>query len=127
MNSATARPEISVLAVDDEPLILDLLVESLRELGFQPVAASDGTRAVQVLAEGNAVDLLITDLQMPGMDGVELARKAREQRPNIPVLFISGYSPQFHGSEFNLGRGTSLLTKPFTHERLARAIKRALE
>ena len=126
MHPESADRQITVLAVDDEELILDLLVEFLAELGYSAVSAENGVRALAFLTAGREVDLLITDVRMPGMSGIEVARKARELHPDLPILFVSGYAPEFYGTNLNLDAATAMLTKPFTLDRLAKAIDKVL-
>jgi CheY-like chemotaxis protein len=93
---------------------------SLREYGYGVVEASGGHQALGVLERGDGrIDLLVTDVVLPGMDGPELARRAAELRPELPVLFISGYTDDEILRRGLLQEGQPFLQKPFTPEALA--------
>jgi two-component system cell cycle response regulator CpdR len=81
----------TILLADDDPDLRDIIVTTLAEAGYAVLTASDGYDAVRVLAD-NWVNLLITDVKMPGIDGFELARQAKVMRPNIQVIYLSGFS-----------------------------------
>lgn len=81
-----------VLIVDDEPLIRLLVADDIEEAGGSTVEAGDGAEAVALLEQGLDVDALITDIRMPRMDGWTLAERARALRPDLPVLYVTGYS-----------------------------------
>jgi len=80
----------TILLTDDEPDLREVVAETLAEAGYAVLTATDGYDAVRVLSE-NWVNLLITDVTMPGIDGFELARQAKVMRPSIKVIYISGY------------------------------------
>jgi two-component system cell cycle response regulator CpdR len=84
------RPD-TILLADDDPDLSEIIVATLAEAGYAVLAAVDGYDAVRVLSE-NWVNLLITDVTMPGIDGFELARQARVIRPSIGVIYLSGYA-----------------------------------
>lgn len=126
MCSESKSNRLTILAVDDEPLIRELLMCVLDMLGYLYLTAASGEDALAQLRSGTKVDMLISDIRMDGMDGTELAREVRGFKPDLPILFVSAHAPQFHGAEFNLGRGTALVTKPFTLAKLDRAIKQTL-
>lgn len=118
----------TVLVVEDDPGIRELAVVSLRALGYQPIAVADGAAALEVLRSGQAVDLLFTDMNLPGgMDGRETAETARTLRPALPVLFTSGYSDHMLSGKNPPGEGTWLLTKPWRRAELAARIRQALD
>jgi len=110
----------SLLLVDDESSLLELLAPALVKQGYKVTAANDGESALALWDAQNGADLLVTDLRMPGMDGRELARRLREKRPGLPVLFISGWSPET--PDAGLEPGTLLLPKPFRLAELYRAL-----
>ena len=87
-NPAPAR----ILLVDDEDLIREVLADRLADAGYTVLAASNGTEALGLLAAGAVVDLLLTDLSMPGMDGLTLIREAQERYPHMPALLLTGYA-----------------------------------
>jgi PAS domain S-box-containing protein len=81
-----------LLLVDDEPLVRDVLAENLEDAGFSVLVAAGGSEAVALIAAGEAVDALITDLSMPGMDGITVIRTVRERRPGLPAILLTGYA-----------------------------------
>src|SRR5579872_497828 len=86
-----AEPRHTVLVVDDEPAIRAVLCEYLRDCGFQPLSAATGDEAVQVIQREATIDLVFSDVRMPGeIDGYGLARWIMENRPQLPVLLITG-------------------------------------
>jgi CheY-like chemotaxis protein len=82
----------TVLVVEDEPVIRDLIVEVLRELGYRALEAADGSAGLKVLQSRKRIDLLVTDVGLPGVNGRQLADQARVTRPDLKVLFITGYA-----------------------------------
>jgi DNA-binding response OmpR family regulator len=80
----------TILLADDDPDLREVIVTTLAEAGYSVLTASDGYDAVRVLAD-SWVNLLITDIRMPGIDGFELARQAKVMRPNMQVIYLSGY------------------------------------
>jgi two-component system cell cycle response regulator CpdR len=80
----------SVLVVDDEPLILDDVAAMLEELGCTVLTAASGAEALQRLAENKRIEILLTDVNMPGMDGYSLVHRAKRLRPDLKVLLLSG-------------------------------------
>jgi two-component system, cell cycle response regulator CpdR len=106
-----------VLVVDDEPLILYFTLSMLENLGCEVVTAECGAGALERLAADGRIEVLITDVQMPGMDGYELAARAQSERPSLQVIFCSGRS--------NPRNGCTFIQKPFTQEDLARTMSRS--
>ncbi|MDB5409559.1 MAG: hypothetical protein JWL84_4471 [Rhodospirillales bacterium] len=113
-----------ILLVDDDPEVRALAATCLRERGHRVREASNGRAALAVLEGGETFDLLIVDFAMPGMNGVELAEAALRERPDLPVLFITGYAEKLVLS----GRLTNalLVKKPFRIPDLAAAVERAV-
>ncbi|WP_084253496.1 MULTISPECIES: response regulator [Sphingomonas] len=118
----------TILVVEDEDRVRKAASETLQELGYRILEASDGTQALELLSRGILVDLVLSDIVMPGMSGSELADIVRRQRPEMLFLFMSGYSADQFG-ERNQGGGDriDLLTKPFTRDRLARHVRKLLD
>ena len=84
-----------VLYVDDEPTVLDLVLRLLDLLGYRPSGLSDPRLALeQIRADPWAIDLLLTDLTMPGLSGIDLAREVSAIRPDLPIILVSGHAPQ---------------------------------
>ncbi len=104
----------TILVVDDEAAVRVLMVEMLREMGFQVLEAGDGPRALQVLQRHPAIALLVTDVGLPGgMNGRQVADAARELYPTLQVLFVTGYAENAVLGHGHLPSGMQVLTKPF--------------
>ncbi|HME69283.1 MAG TPA: ATP-binding protein [Myxococcota bacterium] len=113
----------TVLVVEDEPMIRMLLVESLREQGFTAVEAEDGASALSVLRSIALVDVLVTDVGLPGgVNGRQVAEAARAERPNLEILFITGYAESAVVSG-HLPSRMHVMTKPFVPEALVDRIR----
>ena len=109
----------TVLVVDDEATIRHLIDEALDERGFTVLGAGDGAAGIKILQSGAKIELLITDVGLPnGMNGRQLADAARAIRPNLKVLFITGYAENAAVGNGHLEPGMELLTKPFTLDAL---------
>ena len=113
-----------VLVIDDDPAVREVTVQSLQCLGYQTLEAQDGASALEMLDRGARADLLVVDVAMPGMTGIEVVRRARERRPGLRALFVTGYAALHRGEAFN---GELLIEKPYTVHRLATAVTTALE
>ena len=114
----------TVLIVDDEPSIRMLVSEVLEDLGYTAIEAAEGTAALRILQSGRSVDLLVTDVGLPGgMNGRQLAAAGRDLRPELKVLFVTGYAENAVLSHGHLDPGMHVLTKPFTLQALATRIK----
>ena len=122
-SSARARTGKTVLVVDDEPSVRMLVTEVLEELGYISVEASDGPSGLRMLQSDMRVDLLVTDVGLPGgINGRQLADAARTTRPDLRVLFITGYAENAIIGNGHLAPNMGVLTKPFVMETLARRI-----
>ncbi len=114
----------TVLIVDDEPSVRMLITEVLGELGYTAIEAADGTSALRVLQSDTRIDLLVTDVGLPGgMNGRQLADFGRIARPALKILFITGYAEKAVSSGDQLEPGMEILTKPFAMDGLAARIK----
>ena len=119
--------EETVLVVEDDDEVREVAVSMLNELGYRVVKARDAASALVVVDSGIPIDLIFTDVMMPGtLRSPDLARKAKERLPNVAVLFTSGYTQNaiVHGGR--LDPGVELLAKPYTREALARKIRHVL-
>ncbi len=115
----------TILLVDDEPEVRRLLQRMLGHLGFTVLAAENGPDALALqAAHPPDIHLLVTDLDMPGMTGVELARAFHVQRPSAAVLYLSGYAEEAAGDGSGLVAG--FLQKPFTSRQLADSVSSLL-
>ena len=108
---------LHILLVEDEAAVRTLAAEALRERGYVVVEATDGPSGLAALAGAARVDLLVTDVGLPGLNGRQLADAARERRPELPVLFVTGYAGTALGDA--LPPGMAVIAKPFTLEALA--------
>ena len=127
--SATARAEVgeTVLVVDDESSVRMVLTEVLEDIGYVAVAAATGATALKILRSDARIDLLVTDIGLPGgMNGRQLAEAARQVRPSLKVLFITGYVGNTLTGNTQLEPGTQMMVKPFTMEALTTRIKAIL-
>jgi CheY-like chemotaxis protein len=114
----------TVLVVDDEPSVRMLVAEVLEELGYSSIEASDGLSGLKVLRSDVRIDLLITDVGLPGgLNGRQMADAARANRPDLKVLFITGYAENAAIGNGHLEPGMHVLTKPFAMDILAARIR----
>jgi CheY-like chemotaxis protein len=116
------------LVVDDEPSIRMLIGEILEEAGYTGIEVADGPTAVKILQSNARIDMLITDVGLPGgMNGRQVADTGRMLRPTLRVLFITGYAENAVFGHGYLDTSMHLLTKPFPMETLGRRIREILE
>jgi PAS domain S-box-containing protein len=114
----------TVLVIDDEPLVRMLVVDTLEELGYTVIEAGDGPSGMKVIQSEARIDLLITDVGLPnGMNGRQVAEAARQLRPDLKVLFITGYAENAVLNHGHLEHGMQVVTKPFDMSELARRIQ----
>lgn len=118
----------TVLVVDDEPTVRMLIGDSLADLGYRGIEAADAASALKVLESDAEIDLLITDVGLPGgMSGKDLADFARKARPDLKVLFITGYAENAAVTNGRLQHGMHVLSKPFPMDKLAARIRSIIE
>lgn len=118
----------TILVVEDDDDVREVAESMLKELGYRVVRAKDAAAALAIVDSGMPIDLIFTDVMMPGaMRSPELARKAKDRLPSVAVLFTSGYTQNaiVHGGR--LDPGVELLPKPYTREALARKIRHVLD
>jgi CheY-like chemotaxis protein len=116
----------AVLVVDDEPVVRSLIVEVLEDLGYRALEAADGPTGLKILQSRVRIDLLITDVGLPGINGRQLADQARERRPELQVLFITGYAENATLAHGFLDPGMAMITKPFAVDTLAQKIRQMI-
>jgi CheY-like chemotaxis protein len=117
----------TALIVDDEPAIRMLVTEVLGDLGYRAIEAEDGVSGLKLLETRRRIDLLVTDVGLPGgINGRQLADAALVLRPQLKVLFITGYAENAVIGDGHLRPGMHVLTKPFAIEELGRSIKNIL-
>ena len=118
----------TVLVVDDDATVRMLVVETLKELGYAALEAHDGAEALRILRSGARVDLLVTDVGLPGLNGRQVADAARVTRPALRILFITGYAHNAAvGNGDELAPGMEILSKPFALDALARKMRAMIE
>jgi two-component system cell cycle sensor histidine kinase/response regulator CckA len=121
-----ARPPVPhalrLLVVDDEPAILGYVNRILTRAGYRPTLASSGLEALKLAASMDRLDLLVTDLMMPTMNGDELAATMRESRPEVKVLFQTGYSDRLFTQHTILAAGEAFIEKPYTIQAFEEAV-----
>ena len=123
-NRPGAKPV--VLVVEDEVLVQMLVLEVLDDLGLEALEANDGPTALGILESDPRIALLVTDVGLPGMNGRQLAETARGMRPELKVLFVTGYADKAAAGEFG-GEGMDMITKPFALEALSRKVMQMLD
>jgi CheY-like chemotaxis protein/anti-sigma regulatory factor (Ser/Thr protein kinase) len=124
---ATDSGAQTILVAEDEPTVRELVRSALARAGYRVLAARDGEEAmVRAAAHDGRIDLLLTDVVMPNVNGRELARRFRAARPDARVLFMSGYAADVIADEGALNGDAELLVKPFTPEELEARVRAAL-
>ena len=113
----------TVLVVEDEPVVRGVILEMLHEEGYRTLEAVDGPSGLRILRINGRVDLLITDVGLPGMNGRQLADQARETRPGLKILFVTGYAESVAISDAFLQPGMEMITKPFDLDHLSRRVR----
>ncbi len=126
--NAAAQPATTakavVLVVEDEPDVRTVIGEVLSDLGYTVLEAADGRSGLRILETGTRIDLLLTDVGLPGgMNGRQLADAARQRRPNLNVLFVTGYAESVAVGNGQMEPGMQVMTKPFTLAALAAKVQ----
>ncbi len=125
--SAAGTPAgVTLLVVEDEPAVRAVVVRSLAGDGFHVLQASDGAMALQVVDQEGRPDLVLTDLMMPGIGGTELARRLKARWPDLPILYMSGYSAEDLRRQGEANPECVTIQKPFRSESLLRSVNAAL-
>jgi CheY-like chemotaxis protein len=117
----------TLFLVEDEPAVRELNELVLSESGYKVLSAPDAQEALRQRPDAGGLDLLITDIVMPGLGGYELAQRLRSRRPDLKVLFTSGYTEDKLGPFNRLPPGTGFLQKPYRPEVLARKVREMLD
>ena len=126
---ATPEPvkvQATILVVEDEPAVRSVTAAHLKDAGYTVIEASDGKTALEILSNGTRIDLLLTDIVMPGMNGRKLADAALKDRPNLRVLFMTGFTRNAVVHNGVVDQGVTLLTKPFTSDELCGVVQKLL-
>lgn len=124
---ATATRDEIILVVEDDDRVRRVSLRRLRELGYRVIEENSGTTALERIVRGDAIDLLFTDVVMAGMSGLELAQAARKYRPQLRVLFASGYAEPALSKGELLTDNADWLGKPYTTADLALKVRRLLD
>ena len=122
-NIPRAQQGESVLVVEDDPAVRMLVLNVLDELGYRGHPAADARTAIPLLESSLRIDLLVTDVGLPGLNGRQLAEIARQHRPGLKVLFMTGYAEKAEEREHFLDTATDMVPKPFTIDVLANKIR----
>jgi two-component system cell cycle sensor histidine kinase/response regulator CckA len=113
---------MSVLIVDDDAALRHFVDRALREAGYTTTVASDGPAAIDVAATLEPLDILVTDVMMPQMTGDELARRLRQSRPELKVLYLTGFSDRLFKEKTTLWADEAYLDKPCSVKGLLQAV-----
>jgi CheY-like chemotaxis protein len=125
---APSAGEETVLLVEDEAIVRQLVAEILESNGYTVLRAGDGPSALELLRRHTGgIDLLLTDVVMPGMSGPEVAGAVAAMRPGTQVLYMSGYTDSAIDHHGVLEHGIAYLAKPFTADELARTVREILD
>jgi len=118
----------TILVAEDEPLLQEFVSTVLRSQGYRVLLANDGVEALKIWnAEQDSIDLLITDIVMPnGISGRELGRLLLEDRPNLRIIYTSGYNPELIGSDISEEKNRYFLPKPYPTNRLIELVTKVL-
>jgi two-component system cell cycle sensor histidine kinase/response regulator CckA len=126
--TAVPRGVETILVVEDDELVRGITVRALRALGYRILLAEDGEDALNVVQKHNGkIDLVVTDVAMPRMGGLELAQRLTSANPDLRVLFVSGYSEDELPEPVGLAPNHAFLDKPFTASMLARKLREMLD
>ncbi len=123
---ATTPKKYRVLIVDDEPTVVQFAERTLQIAGYETITADDGDSALVAAGQCDHVDLLLTDLVMPNMPGDELARTLRRQDPDLPVLYLTGFSDRLFKDRSQLWANEAYVDKPISMNALLEAVSLAL-
>jgi len=123
-----AQDSRTVLVIDDEVALLAIIADVLEESGYKVLTVPDGPAGLDIVRSEQPIDLLITDIRLPkGMNGREVAQAARMSRPQLKILFMTGYAGSALDGASPLTAGTEMMTKPFDLLRLADRVHRLIE
>jgi CheY-like chemotaxis protein len=121
--TADAPEGATVLVVEDEAAVRALIVQMLRDMGHRTLEAVDGPSGLEILTSEATIDLLISDVGLPGLNGRQMADAGRQVRPGLKVLFVTGYAHNAAVGNGLLEPGMEIITKPFSVERLAGRVR----
>jgi len=122
------RGRETILVTEDDPFVRAYVVSTLEDLGYRVIAAQDAREALTHLNQTPAVDVLFTDIVMPGgMNGWELAERAQQMKPSLKLLFTSGYALETLVARGRIHPDTAILNKPYRRPELARRLREVLD
>jgi len=128
VTAPVTRASGTVLLAEDDAGVRVLSKRILERAGYRVLEAVDGDEAEKVFAQhADSIDVLVTDVVMPGCGGPELLRRLRHRAPAIKVLYISGYTEQSAGQMMAMDRGAPFLQKPFTDHELLRQVREVID
>jgi two-component system, cell cycle sensor histidine kinase and response regulator CckA len=116
-----SNPPLAILVVDDEEAVRSVERRTLEAAGYVVTEAASGLEGIAALDQPGQIDLLLVDLEMPGLSGDEMVRQIRTKRPDLPVLYVTGYIDRLMNAR-PLWEGEAFLEKPFTVEGLRQAV-----
>jgi two-component system, cell cycle sensor histidine kinase and response regulator CckA len=122
-----SEPPKTVLVVDDDPMVRDVETQILRLQGYTVLEAQSAAEALRLAGETATIHLLVTDLMMPEVDGLELTRRFREVHPTTPVLMVSGSLPLLHARSEEVFHPFDFLAKPFHFSELLHKVRTLLD
>jgi PAS domain S-box-containing protein len=125
--AAPAETGETVLVIEDEPVVRGLVVEVLADLGYRVIEAVDGPQGLEIVQSAQRIDLLITDVGLPVLNGRQVADAARALRPDLKVLFMTGYAEKAALVAGSLDARMAVITKPFVMETLATRVREIVE
>ena len=128
MNSSSAVPEanpFTVLLAEDEPMLRTVVRETLRRAGFVVIEAADGTAGLEILQSDQPVDVLLTDIKMPGLNGYQLAEAGLSLRPAMRVMLMTGFADEAIPDAIREA-SIPILRKPFNFENLASSVRQVI-
>ncbi|HXG81990.1 MAG TPA: response regulator, partial [Sphingomicrobium sp.] len=115
----------TILLVEDEPMVRTVAERALTRHGYKVLTANNGEEALEIIAQGEEIALLVSDVVMPLMDGPTMVREARKTQPDLPILFMSGYAEEQLRKSIDIAN-VAFLPKPFSVQELAEAVRAAL-
>jgi len=115
-----------VLVAEDEDIVRLVVVEVLNDLGYKSLEAVDGPAALRILKSPQRIDLLITDIGLPEMNGRQVVDLTRGERPDLKVLYMTGYAEMAASGDF-LEKGMQIISKPFSMDKLSAKIRDVVE
>jgi CheY-like chemotaxis protein len=117
----------TILVVEDDATLRLIIVEVLEELGYRPLAAADAREAIPVLQSDQIIDVLVSDLVLPHINGRKVAEIARASRPALKVLFVAGYPESAAARTDLLDPGMDMLNKPFALDALGAKVRKLID